>query len=268
MNRPVPRVRRVGAVIAGAWTALVAAGVLPVVRAQDEPVEARLVRVAGLDADGAGQFFDALRRNVGTGDRAAACAMIAYPLRHPGGDVSDAGACVARYEEIFTIPVRRAVGRQQWKELFVSERGVAVGAGELWFGARCQRPPCQASEIRITAINVEPGLKPPQGKVLIACAVSGQAVRLSADGAGGAELRVWQTSSPTGEPAIVLRSGTPTAEAVNLCAWRAWSFAGPPSYVVAEVGCMANPVPAPMGTVARVTRVLPGRAEEAGWCFE
>lgn len=235
--------------------------------AQDDSVESRLEKIAGISPDGANLFFEALRRNVGTGDRRASCSMVAYPLRHPEGEVADAAACEARYDAIFTVPVRRAVGRQQFRELFVNQSGAAVGAGELWFAGRCRQPPCTEADIRITAIDVAPGLRPPGGKVLIACLASGRAVRVTADGSGGAGFRMWPTSDTSGAPDVDLARGAPTPEATGLCAWRAWTFAGPETYTVAEVGCMANPVPAPMGTVARVTRARGGTLDGI-WCFE
>ncbi len=236
--------------------------------AQEDPVESRLLRVAGITPDAASAFFEALRRNVGTSDSRATCSMVAYPLRHRDGDVADAAACEARYDSIFTVPVRRAVGRQQFNELFVNQSGVAVGVGELWFAGRCRQPPCAEADIRITAINGATGPQPPKGKVLIGCLASGRAVRVTADGAGGAELRMWSTSNPAGTPDVDVQRGAPTAEATGLCAWRAWSFGGATTYTVAEVGCMANPVPAPMGTVARVTRSAGGAPEDGVWCFE
>ena len=84
--RPASKARCVAIALA-VW--LGAAAGAPPAAAQDEAVEARLVRVAGLDPDGAAQFFEALRQNVGTGNREAACAMVAFPLPHPSGAVGD-----------------------------------------------------------------------------------------------------------------------------------------------------------------------------------
>jgi hypothetical protein len=237
---------------------------------QDDLVDARMERVAGIEAAAASRFFEQLRRAVGTNDRAAACALVAFPLGHPEGDVPDAAACEARYDTIFSIPIRRAVGRQQWKELFVTEEGVVLGNGELLFAARCVRRPCGSDALRVTAINASPGLRPPKGKVLIACRVSGQAVTVTSDGDGGAELRMWRTEQPAGPPAVEVLRGTPAPEAAGLCAWRAWSFAGSggAAFSVAEVACMPVVVPAPFGTVARVSRVTPGAPADEAWCFE
>ena len=254
--------------LASLWFAASLATGVAGLAAQEDPVESRLERVAGITPDAAGSFFEAMRRNIGTSDRRATCAMVAYPLRHPEGEVADAAACEARYDAIFTVPVRRAVGRQQFSALFVNQMGAAVGAGELWFAGRCLLPPCARADIRITAINSGAGLQPPEGKVLITCLASGRAVRVTADGSGGAQLRMWSTSTPAGAPDVDAKRGAPTAEAAGLCAWRAWTFGGATTYTVAEVGCMANPVPAPMGTVARVTRSVGDAPPDGIWCFE
>jgi hypothetical protein len=238
--------------------------------AQDERLEGRLERIAHIDAASATAFFEALRRNLGTGDRAAACAMVAYPLRQPGGPVTSAAECQVRYDEIFTIPVRRAVGRQQFAELFVNDDGVMIGSGELWFAGRCdRREPCREADLRIIAVNNEAGLIPPKGKMLIACRVPGGNVRVEADGTGGAQFTMGPLDAPDGTRGVHIEGGRPTPEATGLCSWRAWSFSrAAATYVVAEVGCMATPVPAPMGTVARLTRSTPGASDEGAWCFE
>jgi hypothetical protein len=254
-------------------TALAIAVVVPAaerpLHAQADALDSRLEQVAGIRADAASMFFERLRRAVGMNDRAAACALVTYPLRHPDGDVADAAACEARYEAIFTVAVRRAVGRQQWKELFVTDGAVLVGNGEVWFAARCATRPCGPEAVRITVVNSGGGLQPPRGKVLIACRVSGQAVTVTADGSGGAELRMWRTESPSGPPAVEVLRGTPTPQATGQCAWRAWSFPGPDTtFTVAEVACMPVVVPAPFGTFARVSRSTPGAPGDEAWCFE
>ena len=154
--------------------------------AQDEPLDWRLEHVAGIQADSAETFLKALRRAVGQNDHRSACEMLAYPLPHGDTPVSNASDCEARYDAIFTIPVRRAIGKQQFEELFPNQSGVMVGIGELWFAGRCSNVPCQdPRDIRIVVINSQAErLLPPSGKVLLACTVSGQRIRVSADGSG------------------------------------------------------------------------------------
>ena len=54
---------------------------------------------------------------------------------HPAmGPVTSAAECQTRYDEIFSVPVRRAVGRQQFAELFVNVDGaIAAICADLGF---------------------------------------------------------------------------------------------------------------------------------------
>jgi len=240
--------------------------------AQEEALDVRLERVAGLAPEAASAFFDALRKNVGRDDHAAACAMVAYPLRQGTSVVKDAADCQAHYDAIFTIPVRRAIGKQRYEELFVSEAGVMVGGlGELWFAATCGKAPCRAaSDVHVTAIASEPsGLLPPRGKVLLACGVSGQKLRVSADGSGGASLSVWYSPRFTGDPERVF----PRAEAPGPpteCGSRTWVFSdGSRTYTISELPCDAYLSPPPMGSVGRVTlSTAPTPDGTPLWCLE
>jgi hypothetical protein len=248
---------------------LVLAATLQAHTLQDDPLESRLERVAGGKPDAASEFLTRLRRGLGTSDRVAVCGMVAYPLRQQDGIVQDAADCVARYDDIFTIPVRRAIGRQQFADLFVNQSGVMAGIGELWFAGSCRTAPCDLDDIRITIVNSHPedGLRPPRGRVLLSCVAAGQRVEVAADGNGGVDLRIWPSPRPAaGSPATEFH-GTETVDAINGCQQRRWSFAGDASYVVSEVMCPSDAVVPPMGTAGRVTRRQAGE-EQGLWCFE
>ena len=92
--------------------------------AQDEPLEWRLEHVAGVRAEAAEGFLTELRRAVGQNDHRAACEMLAYPLPQGDGAVNSASDCEARYDAVFTVPVRRAIGKQQFAEVFANQSGV------------------------------------------------------------------------------------------------------------------------------------------------
>ena len=223
--------------------------------AQDEPLEWRLEHVAGVKADVAEEFLKALRRAVGENNHGAACEMLAYPLPHADAVVSNPSDCETRYDAIFTIPVRRAIGKQQFEELFASQSGVMVGIGELWFAGRCSTAPCQdRRDLRIVVINSQPEhLLPPQGKVLLACTVSGQRIRVSANGRGGASLGVWYAPRFTGAPEREFPRAEPPGPPTE-CGSRTWTFTdGTRTYTVSELPCDAYLSPPPMGSVGRVT---------------
>lgn len=248
-------------------------------RAQDATLEAQLERVAGVKPSDARTFFGALRRGLGEGNPRDVCALVGYPLRQPSGPIIDAAACENRYNEIFTVGVRRAVGRAQFEELFVTPAGIAVGFGELWF-ARCQAAACRDSDLRITQVNGadDGALKPPGGKPLLACALAGAGegrwLTLTADGAGGAELRLWAPEAglyASTPPATHLRSQPTVAASTPRCAYRTYSFAdASTSYtVVSEAACaeLDDRIP-PMGTVGVVTRAVGGSVPETLWCIQ
>lgn len=237
--------------------------------AQEETLDVRLERIAGIQPDAAKAFYDALRGSVGRSEQAAACGLLAYPLQHASGVVANAAACVANYDTLFTIPVRRAIGRQRYEELFINDTGVMLGVGEVWF--RCQAKPCATRDaIRVTTLNSDAAsMPPPKGKVLLACQVSGQKIRVSADGNGGASLGVWYSPRFTGAPerefAKAAPPGPPTA-----CGSRTWVFSDDVrTYTVSELPCDAYLSPPPMGSVGRVTLSTDTTAGgEPLWCRE
>lgn len=239
--------------------------------AQDDDVETRIVRVAGIQAEVASAFFDTLRRHVGRDERHAACELIVYPLRQANGVVASAEECEAGYERIFTLAVRKAIGTQQFKQLFVSQSGVMIGNGEVWFAGKCAAPPCrEVADVRITAITSDTtGLQPPRGKVLLECLVSGQRIRVSADGPGGASLSVWRSQGLRGTPDLEFPRAEPAAGPASQCGSRSWTFAdGSRIYVVSELPCDAYLSPPPMESVGRVTLSTPASPGTPLWCLE
>jgi hypothetical protein len=261
--------RRVTARVAVLATFLALGSARAAVFAQDETLAWRLEHVAGVTPDAADTFFTALRRNVGRDDRPAVCAMVAYPLRQPESPVSDAAACVARYDAIFTLAVRKAIGTQQFEDLFVNAQGIMIGQGEVWFAPRCAGAGCVDPAIRLIAVTPQTdGLRPPKGKVLLACHAAGQYVQVRADGEGGAAFRLWRSGRPDGPPAFDL-SARPSTGAPSSCGSRAWTFAdGDTTYAVSDLGCAAYLAPPPMGAVGRVTLNRTGADPATAWCFE
>lgn len=242
---------------------------VPHASAQEETLDQQLERTAGIQPDAAKAFFDALRGTVGRSEQANACALLAYPLQHASGVVADAAACVARYDTLFTIPVRRAIGRQRYEELFVNDSGVMLGVGEVWF--RCATKPCATRDaIRVSVLNTDAAsAPPPKGKVLLACQVSGQKIRVSADGNGGASLGVWYSPRFTGAPERVFPKAAPPGPPTS-CGSRTWVFSDDVrTYTVSELPCDAYLSPPPMGSVGRVSLSTDTTAGgEALWCRE
>lgn len=240
-------------------------------QAQEDSLEWRLEHMTGVRVDETTQFLAALRRAVGTTDKPGACAMVSYPLAMPSQPVADAAACVARYDEIFTVPVRRAIGRQQFQELFASDEGVMLGMGEVWVRPTCREASCRDHGLRVAKVSSDPNLalRPPRGRLLLACAVGGQWIRIAADGNGGAYMRLWAGNRGTEAPVAEYASGTRALRGTEACGAPVWSFSdGTTSYVVSQVGCPDDVDPPPMGSVAKVNRTSTTSEPIEGWCRE
>lgn len=99
----------------------------------------------------------AFRAAVQAGDRAAVAAMVAYPftahLDRGEVRIADAAAFVARYDDIVTPSIARAIGDQRYADLFVNQRGVMFGNGEAWINGACADAACAHPDVRVVAIQ-------------------------------------------------------------------------------------------------------------------
>lgn len=57
--------------------------------------------------------------------------VIAFPLKKPR--LANKAAFIAKYDSIFTPAVKNALLTQNMRQLFRSDQGAMVGAGEIWF---------------------------------------------------------------------------------------------------------------------------------------
>ena len=125
-----------------------------------------------------------------------------------------------------------------------------------------------AGELRLTALTTDVStLVPPKGKVFLACGVSGQKVRVAADGAGGAALSVWYAPNLTGAPGRVFPKAEPPGPPSS-CGSRTWVFKDDVrTYTITELPCDAYLSPPPMGSVGRVSlSTSPTEDGEPLWC--
>jgi len=249
--------------------------------AQEESIDQRLQRIAGISPAAARDAFMALRRGLANGNKAEVCGLVTYPLKQPKGDVASAAQCEARYDEIFTIPVRRAVGKALFEELCVAPSAVVVNFGEVWF-AKCQGSGCAPGSLRITQVNHadDGSLRPPEGKLLLSCVLvgpgEGQWLRLISDGQGRADFGLWPPAAypnaASMPPVVKAKSAPPAPPRTPDCAFRTWSFPGAPvSYeVVSTLSCISDKedVIPPMGAVGQLTRVSAAKGTETVWCIE
>lgn len=227
----------------------------------------RFDRVAGISAEGARGFYQLLRGVVGRGEKAEVCALVAYPLAHADGNVASAADCVARYDALFTVDVRRAVGKAAFDDLFVNQRGMMFGMGELWVAGRCATPPCGQADLRIIAINSRAdGLVPPAEKVLMSCRAMGQLLHVVADGRNGSGLRLWRNGRAEGPPTVTVPAPAETLKD-PLCGAREWTFADETTrYQIGDLSCDAHLNPPPMGSVGELVVRRANMDDVRIWC--
>ncbi|ARM89079.1 hypothetical protein RHEC894_CH02795 [Rhizobium sp. CIAT894] len=116
-------------------------------------------KIEELHGDAAGfdrplrQLVQAMR----AGDAEAIAGLADYPLTVKANgetyDVENAEDFVDNFDDLVTPETRRAVGRQQYGDLFVNSDGVMLAGGAVWMGAVCEDDACETSHWAITAIN-------------------------------------------------------------------------------------------------------------------
>ncbi|ARQ10833.1 hypothetical protein NXC12_CH02829 [Rhizobium etli] len=116
-------------------------------------------RIEELHGDAAG-FDRPLRQLVAamrSGDAETVAGLAEYPLTVKVNgetyDVENAEDFVENFDDLVTPETRRAVGRQQYQDLFVSSEGVMLANGAVWMGAVCDDNACDDSHWAIIAIN-------------------------------------------------------------------------------------------------------------------
>jgi hypothetical protein len=123
---------------------------------QDQTVEQRVERVAGLKAEELRRFLTELKARVAKADRRWVCGVIQFPLKREGRSVRNATQCRSEYSAIFGKSVVEAIVAQQFEALFVNARGVMIGDGEVWIAGVCRDSRCQDQSLRIIAVNPAP----------------------------------------------------------------------------------------------------------------
>ncbi|MBY3594952.1 hypothetical protein HJA88_03400 [Rhizobium bangladeshense] len=116
-------------------------------------------RIEELHGDAAGfdrplrQLVQAMR----TGDAETIAGLAEYPLSVKADgetyDIENAEDFIENFDDLVTLETRRAVGRPQYEDLFVSSEGIMLANGAVWMGAVCDDNACNESHWAIIAIN-------------------------------------------------------------------------------------------------------------------
>ncbi|WP_017994656.1 hypothetical protein [Rhizobium leguminosarum] len=147
MSRLAAALLLLGAILLGGSSALAQS---------DSDVYNRIKELHG----GAAGFDRPLRQLVKamrSGEAETIAGLAEYPLTVKANgesyDVESAEDFIDNFDDLVTPETRRAVGRQQYEDLFVNSDGVMLAGGAVWMGAICEDNACEASHWAIIAIN-------------------------------------------------------------------------------------------------------------------
>ncbi len=135
---------------------LVLLGQVPALAQPDRDVYQRIEQLQG-DAAGFDRPLKALVEAMRGGDAETIAGLADYPLTMQANgetyDVQDEQEFIDNFDDLVTDQTRRAVGRQQYRDLFVNSDGVMLAGGKVWMSAVCDDDACESSHWAITAIN-------------------------------------------------------------------------------------------------------------------
>jgi hypothetical protein len=110
-------------------------------------------------------FLARLQRAVAADARREVAELVSYPLAaRLGGHqhiIRTPRQFVAEYSELLPPQTLTAIRTQAYDSLFANDRGVMIGAGEVWFSAVCSDKACAARAVRIIAVNPPVAGEPP-----------------------------------------------------------------------------------------------------------
>lgn len=94
------------------------------------------------------RFLSTLKATIGSNDRNAVAALINFPVQvgylGGGGKMIDKSDFSAYYDSIFSTSTEQLLANASVNDLYVSDDGVAIGCGQIWFGV-----PHDASVLRM-----------------------------------------------------------------------------------------------------------------------
>ena len=101
-----------------------------------------------------------LQAAVAAGDAAKVAALAHYPLSvEIGGKqtlLSNEQEFVARYPQIMTPDISKAIVDTRYADLFVNYKGVMFGKGEAWLGGFCTDEACNDVKVKLVTLQHGP----------------------------------------------------------------------------------------------------------------
>lgn len=125
---------------------------------QDE-VSRRIATLLG-DPAAYAELLERLQQAVAAADAPAVAALLQLPIDVVVGGrrrrILRPEQFVAAYPELMTPHLQRVIRDQRFATLFVSQRGVMLGRGEVWLDGVCADAGCARSVPRVVALRADP----------------------------------------------------------------------------------------------------------------
>lgn len=211
-------------------------------------------------------FDRELRAAVTARDPAAVALLARFPLRvntgHGSYSLNDPAILQARFQEVFSPAVRRAILDQKPAEVFCNYTGVMYGSGQVWVNTG-------KYGYAIQAINLTGGASSdaarPDYEVAFVCRAEKHRIVIDVSPAGVPRYRAWNRPHATTEkPDLEVAAGKKDYEGAGPCAAAIWTFhGGGTTYSVEEAGC----APAPKGATGQLTVSAGGKTPAEWWCY-
>ena len=101
-----------------------------------------------------------LQAAVAADDAAKVASLVQYPI---GVDIGGKNTVlktekdfVARYQELMTPDIRKAIVETKYGDLFVNYKGVMFGSGQAWINGICKDKQCKAFDVKLVTLQHGP----------------------------------------------------------------------------------------------------------------
>lgn len=123
----------------------------------DTEIDQQISSVLGGNPKAYHEIFEHLQKSLAAGDKAGVAALVSYPIdvkvAGKSEKFADANALVAKFDQVFTPEISKAIAGQQFSSAFVNAQGLMIGNGEVWISGVCKDTACKTSNVLITAIQ-------------------------------------------------------------------------------------------------------------------
>ena len=101
--------------------------------------------------------IQALQAAVAADDAAKVAALVQYPISVDIGGkktiLKTEQDFVARYQELMTPDIRKAIVDTKYGDLFVNYKGVMFGSGQVWINGICKDAQCKEFDVKLVTLQ-------------------------------------------------------------------------------------------------------------------